>query len=294
MSRALAGTEIMLEATACRRLTGACRRDRQVVEPGRAESRRVRVKDDGFEGARTDGARMRAGQRRRLAPPARPRRCCSSSRGTASCASAASEHSLEPETGVNLAPGQEYEVRNEASDPLRIVCVQVRGPAPRRGGRGRDGADGARARTWRWRDRRWPDTAGRARGAWSAGWLTSKRRPPPPIATFRIVADPSTGLRSATHFVGYVPTARAPDHFHTYDEVIYVLEGEGAFHAGGTSRPIGAGSCIELPARTVHCLENTGEGVMRLVAVFRPPGSPAAAYYPDGTPAYPGTPPPTI
>jgi hypothetical protein len=24
--------------------------------------------------------------------------------------------------------------------------------------------------------------------------------------------------------------------------------------------------------------------------VFRPPGSPAAAYYPDGTPAYPGTP----
>jgi hypothetical protein len=28
---------------------------------------------------------------------------------------------------------------------------------------------------------------------------------------------------------------------------------------------------------------------MRLVAVFRPGGSPAAAYYPDGTPAYEGT-----
>jgi mannose-6-phosphate isomerase-like protein (cupin superfamily) len=107
---------------------------------------------------------------------------------------------------------------------------------------------------------------------------------------FRIVADPSTGLRSATHFVGYVPTVRAPDHFHTYDEVIYVLEGEGAFHTGGASRAIAAGSCIELPARTVHCLENTGQDVMRLVAVFQPPGSPAAAYYPDGTPAYPGTP----
>ena len=25
---------------------------------------------------------------------------------------------------------------------------------------------------------------------------------------------------------------------------------------------------------------------MRVVAVFRPAGSPAAAYYPDGTPAY--------
>jgi hypothetical protein len=31
--------------------------------------------------------------------------------------------------------------------------------------------------------------------------------------------------------------------------------------------------------------------VMRVVAVFRPAGSPAAAYYPDGTPAYAGTPP---
>jgi hypothetical protein len=27
---------------------------------------------------------------------------------------------------------------------------------------------------------------------------------------------------------------------------------------------------------------------MRVVAVFRPAGSPAAAYYPDGTPAYEG------
>ncbi len=109
--------------------------------------------------------------------------------------------------------------------------------------------------------------------------------------TFRIVADPSTGLQSATHFVGYVPTERAPDHFHTYDEVIYVLEGEGTLHAGGDRTSVAAGSFLELPAGTVHCLENTGEDVMRLVAVFRPAGSPAAAYYPDGTPAYPGTPP---
>jgi quercetin dioxygenase-like cupin family protein len=109
--------------------------------------------------------------------------------------------------------------------------------------------------------------------------------------TYRIVADPSTGLRSATQFVGYVPTERAPEHFHTYDEVIYLLDGEGTFHtAAGEHTPVKAGSCIELSARTVHCLENTGQDVMRLVAVFRPPGSPAAAYYPDGTPAYPGTP----
>jgi quercetin dioxygenase-like cupin family protein len=107
---------------------------------------------------------------------------------------------------------------------------------------------------------------------------------------FRIVADPSTGLRSATHFVGYIPTARAPEHFHTYDEVIYVLDGEGVLHTAVGQRPLTAGSEIELPARTVHCLENTGDDVMRVVAVFRPAGSPAAAYYPDGTPAHESAP----
>jgi quercetin dioxygenase-like cupin family protein len=103
---------------------------------------------------------------------------------------------------------------------------------------------------------------------------------------FRIVADPASGLQSATHFVGYIPTVRAPEHFHTYDEVIYVLDGEGVLHADGAGEPVAAGSCIQLPARTVHCLENTGDHVMRVLAVFRPAGSPAAAYYPDGTPAF--------
>ena len=103
---------------------------------------------------------------------------------------------------------------------------------------------------------------------------------------FRIVADPDCGLRSATHFVGYIPPGRAPVHYHTYDEVIYVLDGEGVLHAGGASTPIAEGSCIQLPARSLHCLENTGAAVMRIEAVFRPAGSPAAAYYPDGSPAY--------
>ena len=71
--------------------------------------------------------------------------------------------------------------------------------------------------------------------------------------------------------------ARAPEHFHTYDEVIYVIDGEGVLHAEGAQAPLAAGSCIQLPARTVHCLENTGADVMRVVAVFRPAGSPAAA-----------------
>jgi mannose-6-phosphate isomerase-like protein (cupin superfamily) len=235
------------------------------LSAGQAESRKVRVKGDGLEGLEQSVLAC--------APDTTTSRTTGDAEevlfvvgGHGELRLAGGErHPLEPETGVNLGPGQEYELRNETSDPMRIVCVRIRGSAPQ---------DGS-GRTPRVVVRRLADQ--------EAQDATTERQ-------FRIVADPETGLRSATHFVGYIPTARAPDHFHTYDEVIYILDGEGAFHSGGTSRPVGAGSCIELPARTVHCLENTGRDMMRLVAVFRPPGSPAAAYYPDGTPAHPGAP----
>jgi mannose-6-phosphate isomerase-like protein (cupin superfamily) len=51
----------------------------------------------------------------------------------------------------------------------------------------------------------------------------------------------------------------------------------------GERAPVRAGSCLHLPARLVHCLANTGETELRLLGVFRPAGSPAEAYYPDGT-----------
>lgn len=102
---------------------------------------------------------------------------------------------------------------------------------------------------------------------------------------FRLLATPEIGCASVTQFVGYIPVGRAPDHFHKYDEVVYVLEGEGSLHIDGESAPLRPGSCVHLPARLVHCLENTGPGVMQVLGVFRPAGSPAEAYYPDGTPA---------
>jgi quercetin dioxygenase-like cupin family protein len=88
-----------------------------------------------------------------------------------------------------------------------------------------------------------------------------------------------------TQFRGYIPVGRAPDHFHRYDEVVYVLAGEGAFHVDGESAALRAGSCIHLPARLIHCLENHGPREMQVLGVFRPAGSPAEAYYPDGATA---------
>ena len=102
---------------------------------------------------------------------------------------------------------------------------------------------------------------------------------------FILGATPDSGCASVTQFIGLIPIGRAPDHFHTYDEVIYVLDGEGYLEIGGEQAPVRAGSCIHLPARLVHCLANNGETEMRVLGVFRPAGSPAEAYYPDGTPA---------
>ena len=212
--------------------------------------------------------------------------------GSGALRSGSERHALEPETGAYIAPGQEYELHNETSGPMRMVVVRIADPVPQDGeGVPQDGETVPQeAETL-------PQDGDSGVHGGGAPRIVVRRlsdqldQSATTDRSFRIVADPSTGLRSATQFVGYIPPARAPDHFHTYDEVIYVLEGTGTFSTGGTVRPIGAGSTIELPARTVHCLENTGEDEMRLVAVFRPAGSPAYAYYPDGSPAYPGTPP---
>jgi quercetin dioxygenase-like cupin family protein len=102
---------------------------------------------------------------------------------------------------------------------------------------------------------------------------------------FSLLAQPENGCASVTQFVGYIPVGRAPDHFHRYDEVVYILEGEGGFHVDGETESLRPGTAVHLPARLIHCLENYGPGEMRVLGVFRPAGSPAEAYYPDGSPA---------
>ncbi|MDQ6605591.1 MAG: cupin domain-containing protein [Actinomycetota bacterium] len=174
-------------------------------------------------------------------------------------------NSLEREAGAYIPSAERYELSNRGAEIARIITVWIpdQGSAP--AGDAQSPANDLPRRT---AVSRVSDQIAQA--------ATTERE-------FRILADPDSGLRSATHFVGYIPTARAPEHFHTYDEVICVIEGEGVFHAEGADSPLGPGSCIQLPARTVHCLQNTGAETMRVVAVFRPAGSPAAAYYPDGT-----------
>ncbi len=161
------------------------------------------------------------------------------------------ERELEPGTGVFVARGTPWHV--QSADDLKLLSVLVEEPLP---------ASASHA-----------VIASSERGAATAG------------REFTLLAHPENGCASVTQFVGYIPPGRAPNHFHRYDEVVYVLAGEGAFHVNGESAPLRAGSCVHLPAELVHCLENHGPDEMRVLGVFRPAGSPAEAYYPDGSAA---------
>jgi mannose-6-phosphate isomerase-like protein (cupin superfamily) len=158
---------------------------------------------------------------------------------------------VEPGAAVFVARGTPWQV--DSSVRLEILSVLVEDPLP---------ASAAHA-----------VIAGGERGAATAG------------REFTLLAHPENGCESVTQFVGYIPVGRAPDHFHKYDEVVYVLAGQGAFHVDAATARLRAGSCVHLPAGLIHCLENSGPGEMRVLGVFRPAGSPAEAYYPDGTAA---------
>lgn len=91
---------------------------------------------------------------------------------------------------------------------------------------------------------------------------------------FRVIVDPTHGAHYVTQFVGYIARSRAPEHVHTYEEVIYITDGDGLVHLGDT-QPLRPGTSVYLPPGAPHCLENPHDDqVLALVGVFCPAGSP--------------------
>jgi mannose-6-phosphate isomerase-like protein (cupin superfamily) len=150
------------------------------------------------------------------------------------------EHELDPDAGVLLLPGEDYALEGS----VRIVSVVA--PAEQEIVRERVVS--------RFADREEERADARR--------------------TFRVLHG-----GELTQFVGIVEPCRAPDHSHPYDEVGYIVEGEGVAHIGGEQVPLRAGSCFYLPPGCVHCIENTGPGVMRIMGVFHPAGSPKQRSY---------------
>ncbi|MCZ6716171.1 MAG: cupin domain-containing protein [Gammaproteobacteria bacterium] len=95
---------------------------------------------------------------------------------------------------------------------------------------------------------------------------------------YQVLVDAELGSTQITQFIGVIPQSKSPQHFHTYEEVITVLSGNGLMWAGTESTPIRAGSMIFLPRKQAHCLECQDEEGMHLIGHFYPAGSPAVRY----------------
>lgn len=157
-------------------------------------------------------------------------------------------HELAPETGAFVAPRERYAVENPGPEELLVVSVTA------------------------------PESD---RGVGDKRRVTIRYAEQPPLPAspnreFRYLVNEDAGCLDVTQFVGVIPPSKAPLHSHTYDEVVYVIEGRGVYHIGDRQIPMGPGTCIHLPPLVMHCLENSGDEDMRVLGVFHPSGDPAS------------------
>jgi mannose-6-phosphate isomerase-like protein (cupin superfamily) len=162
------------------------------------------------------------------------------------------------QTGLYLRPGQTMLVENPNIAPVLFVSVQCPEPP----------AHEVPASPSRLSQ---PQTLPGVR-------LDDRAAIPTADRWYRVLVDDEIGSKQVTQFVGSIPPGRAPDHFHQYEEVLFILKGQGRMWSGRTTTSIGPGSCIYLPKGQVHCVENTGTDELRLLGVFYPAGSPSVRY----------------
>jgi mannose-6-phosphate isomerase-like protein (cupin superfamily) len=168
-------------------------------------------------------------------------------------------YELAPGTAVFVPPTVSYVLENTGPHDLRVVSVL----SPPPGGRARSepsDADGLPAEP-------------------PMHIVREEDEPALPAGedrVYKLLVDPRHGCRTMTQFVGYIDRSQAPPHVHTYEEAVYVVEGEGVAHVDGRDLPLGRGAAIFLPPGLPHHLQNTGREVLKLLGVFSPAGSPAA------------------
>ena len=155
-------------------------------------------------------------------------------------------HTLQQGTGVFIAPGESYTV--DVPEGLSIVSVTA--PASE------FGVGSGRRVTVRFDEQ--------------------PALPATPNREFRYLVNQDAGCLDVTQFVGIIPPGRAPEHSHTYDEVVYIVEGHGVYHIAGEDFALAPGTCLHLPPYVRHCIENTGSTDMKVLGVFHPSGDPAS------------------
>jgi (S)-ureidoglycine aminohydrolase len=173
------------------------------------------------------------------------------SAGTGTLTVEGTPYPLAPDTAAFVVPGEAVTLTNDGPDELVVVDVQ----APR----DREEAAGERKVLVRASDQ--PELVAS------------------PERTFRYLVNEDAGCFDVTQFLGVVQPSKAPFHSHPYDEVGYIVSGNGIAHIDGDEVPLRDGSCFHLAPEEVHCIENVGPGTMRILGVFHPSGSPASRSY---------------
>jgi len=167
------------------------------------------------------------------------------------------------QTGIYIQPNQTFTIENRSARSIYFVSVQC--PEPSTSVKFVDPMLAPSTRSLR------------SKAAPTVS-LNERRAIPTGDRWYRVLVDAEVGSKLVTQFVGSIPPGRAPDHFHEYEEVLFILKGQGRMWAGASHTPIGPGSCVYLPRQQVHCVENTGQSELRLLGVFYPAGSPSVRY----------------
>jgi mannose-6-phosphate isomerase-like protein (cupin superfamily) len=180
-------------------------------------------------------------------------------RGEGACYVNGHRYAMAGGTAVFVPPGSAYHIENTGKVDLQIVSVCCPEDATETG----------------------IEPAARKPND-TAPILTVRECDQKPIAagdrTFKFLVNQDVGALRVTQFVGLIPPGRAPMHHHTYEEAIYIIEGEGRVWTIDGSAGFKAGSSIYLPRGVSHSLENTGPAEVKLLGVFHPSGSPDVSY----------------
>jgi mannose-6-phosphate isomerase-like protein (cupin superfamily) len=180
--------------------------------------------------------------------------------GVGKCRINGFEYALSAGTAIFVPPGAVYNIENTSTEIIRVVssvCPEdprrhiVEGPLPI--------ASGEPPRLLVHEDLRDDIRAGQDR-------------------LFRYLIYTDLGCKQITQFAGWIPPSKAPVHYHTYEEGIFVLEGHGIVHTDGESCEFAPGSSIYFPIGVHHCVENPGTSTIKLLGAFYPSGSPGEAY----------------
>jgi mannose-6-phosphate isomerase-like protein (cupin superfamily) len=172
------------------------------------------------------------------------------------------EYPLSSGTAIFVPPGAIYNIENTGAEIIRLVsscCPEdpqrhiVDSPAP--------ATSGQPPRLLVHEDLREDIRAGQDR-------------------LFRYLVNTDLGCKQITQFAGWIPPSKAPVHYHTYEESIFILEGYGVVHTDDESCEFGPGSSIYFPMGVRHCVENPGTSTIKLLGAFYPSGSPGEAYEP--------------